>query len=175
MMLTPSCIPPLIMERHPQDGRVVSNFIIQALKGEQMTIYGDGTQTRSFCYVQDLVDGLIRLMNVEGNVENPFDYSTRGPAALKSPASSPSQIDVYNPVNLGNPTEFTMLELANQVAEAVAQLQLEGLLQSSIAQRKLSATPFESIRFMSLPIDDPKQRRPDIKRARALLGWGESA
>lgn len=107
------------------DGRVVSNFIVQALRGEDLTIYGDGSQTRSFCYVDDLVDGFIRLMN-------------SGPEAL-------------GPVNLGNPGEFTMLELATQV------LRLTG-----------SSSKFS---FQELPQDDPKQRRPDITRARELLGW----
>jgi UDP-glucuronate decarboxylase len=107
------------------DGRVVSNFIVQALRGEDLTIYGDGSQTRSFCYVDDLVEGFIRLMG-------------SGPETL-------------GPVNLGNPGEFTMLELATQV------LRLTG------SSSKLS--------FQELPQDDPKQRRPDITRAREKLGW----
>jgi len=107
------------------DGRVVSNFIVQALRGEALTIYGDGSQTRSFCYVDDLVEGFIRLMG-------------SGPETL-------------GPVNLGNPGEFTMLELATQV------LRLTG------SNSKLS--------FKELPQDDPKQRCPDIMRARELLGW----
>jgi UDP-glucuronate decarboxylase len=108
---------------HPDDGRVVSNFVVQALRGEDITIYGDGTQTRSFCYVDDLVDGLMRLM-----------------------AS-----DEVMPVNLGNPGEFTMLELAEMV------------LRQTGAQARLVRRP--------LPQDDPRQRRPDIARARAVLGW----
>lgn len=107
------------------DGRVVSNFIVQALRGEDLTIYGDGSQTRSFCYVDDLVEGFIRLMG--------------------------SEAGVLGPVNLGNPGEFTMLELATQV------LKLTG------STSKLS--------FQELPQDDPKQRRPDITRARETLGW----
>jgi UDP-glucuronate decarboxylase len=107
------------------DGRVVSNFIVQALRGEDLTIYGDGSQTRSFCYVDDLVEGFIRLMGSEARV--------------------------LGPVNLGNPGEFTMLELATQV------LRLTG------STSKLS--------FQELPQDDPKQRRPDITRARETLGW----
>ena len=107
------------------DGRVVSNFIVQALCGEDLTIYGDGSQTRSFCYVDDLVEGFLRLMG-------------SGPETLE-------------PVNLGNPGEFTMLELATQV------LRLTG------SSSKLS--------FQELPQDDPKQRRPDITRAREVLGW----
>lgn len=108
------------------DGRVVSNFIVQALRGEELTIYGDGSQTRSFCYVSDLVDGIIRLMNADA-------------------------ADIHLPVNLGNPGEFTMKELAELVAK--------------ITQKAIT------VRFMPLPQDDPKQRQPNIDRAHALLGW----
>lgn len=109
---------------HPNDGRVVSNFIVQALRGEDLTVYGDGTQTRSFCYVDDLVDGMIRMMDQ---------------------ASHPG------PVNLGNPDEFTMVELAREV----------------IALTGSSSTPV----YRELPRDDPRQRRPDIAVANELLGW----
>ncbi len=108
------------------DGRVVSNFIVQALRGEELTIYGDGNQTRSFCYVSDLVDGIIRLMNAEGD-------------------------DVHMPVNLGNPGEFTMNELAVQVG--------------------IASGRDVKIKYMPLPQDDPKQRQPNIERANKLLGW----
>lgn len=107
----------------PEDGRVVSSFIVQALKGEPLTVYGDGSQTRSFCYVDDLVEGFRRLMEVE--------YSL--------------------PVNLGNPEEYRVLELAHVVKELTG-----------------SSSP---IVFRPLPEDDPKQRRPDITLARRLLGW----
>jgi UDP-glucuronate decarboxylase len=110
---------------HPNDGRVVSNFIINALKGEPLTVYGDGSQTRSFCYVDDLIDGLVRLMN--------------------------SADSVTGPVNIGNPVEFTIAELARQVLEKTG-----------------SKAPLE---YLDLPPDDPKQRRPDITKARELLGW----
>ena len=110
---------------HPHDGRVVSNFIIQALLGREITIYGDGAQTRSFCYVDDLVDGLMRLMQ--------------------------SGDDVTGPVNLGNPVEFSMIELAQEV------LALTG------SKSKLAHRP--------LPQDDPRQRQPDISKAQSLLGW----
>jgi UDP-glucuronate decarboxylase len=110
---------------HPNDGRVVSNFIVQALLGRDITVYGDGSQTRSFCYVDDLVDGLVRLMN--------------------TPA------EVTGPVNLGNPGEFTILELAQQVIELTNS-------RSRIVHRPL-------------PQDDPKQRRPDISRANEALDW----
>jgi UDP-glucuronate decarboxylase len=110
---------------HPNDGRVVSNFIMQALKGEPITLYGDGEQTRSFCYVSDLVDGLMRLMETED--------------------------DVIGPVNLGNPGEFTIRELAEKVIE---------LSDSS-----------SKIEFRPLPADDPRQRKPDIALARSLLNW----
>ena len=110
------------------DGRVVSNFIVQALRNEPITIYGDGNQTRSFCYVSDLVDGFIKLMF--------------------------SETDVTGPINLGNPKEFTMLELAEEV---------------------IRQTNSESqISFHELPQDDPKQRRPDIEKAQKMLGWEPS-
>jgi len=108
------------------DGRVVSNFIVQALRGEDLTVYGSGEQTRSFCYVDDLVEGLIRLMNTETE-------------------------DIHLPVNIGNPSEFTMNELAQEVAKAVGKN--------------------VKIKHLSLPQDDPKQRQPDIMRAKNLLGW----
>ena len=111
---------------HPNDGRVVSNFIVQALKGEDITIYGDGKQSRSFCYVDDLVDGLIRMMG--------------------------SGDDVTGPINIGNTSEFTMLELAKKVVALTG-----------------SAS---KIRMMPLPQDDPRQRQPDIGLARKLLNWG---
>lgn len=110
---------------HPADGRVVSNFIMQALTGEPITIFGDGTQTRSFCYVDDLIEGFIRLMETGK--------------------------DVTGPVNLGNPNEFSMNELASEVQALVG-----------------TDTP---ISFKDLPQDDPKQRQPDITLARALLNW----
>lgn len=108
------------------DGRVVSNFIVQALRGEKLTIYGDGSQTRSFCYVSDLVEGFIRLMNTEAD-------------------------DIHMPVNIGNPGEFTMKELADEVATATGK---------SI-----------EIEFLPLPQDDPRQRKPNIERAKAVLDW----
>ncbi len=108
------------------DGRVVSNFVVQALRGQDLTVYGDGSQTRSFCYVSDLVDGIIRLMNAEA-------------------------ADIHMPVNIGNPGEFTMNELAEQVGKCVG--------------RDIK------IRYLPLPQDDPKQRQPNIERAKSLLGW----
>lgn len=110
---------------HPNDGRVVSNFIVQALKGEDITIYGDGSQTRSFCYVDDLIEAMVRMMNT-------------------------SQ-DVTGPINIGNPTEHTMIELAEKV------------LRISESKSKLI--------YMPLPSDDPKQRRPDISKAKTALDW----
>jgi len=110
---------------HPHDGRVVSNFIVQALKGEDITIYGDGLQTRSFCYVDDLVEGMIRLMD--------------------------SPDEVTGPINIGNPGEFTMIQLAELVL-------------------KLAHSKSKLVR-MPLPADDPKQRKPDITRAQNTLGW----
>ena len=110
---------------HPNDGRVVSNFIVQALRGEDLTIYGDGSQTRSFCYVDDLVDGMVRMMN-----------------------TAP---ELTGPINLGNPGEFTMLELAETVLRLTASR--------------------SQLKFMPLPSDDPRQRQPDIQSARSQLGW----
>ena len=110
---------------HPNDGRVVINFNVQALRGEPITFYGEGTQTRSFCYVDDLVDGLVRLMDSGGGLTGP--------------------------VNLGNPAEFTMLGLAEQV------IHLTGSR--------------STIEFRALPQDDPKQRKPDIRLAKSRLGW----
>ena len=110
---------------HPNDGRVVSNFIVQALRGEDITIYGSGQQTRSFCYCTDLIDAMVRMMNTDDSV--------------------------CGPVNIGNPGEFTMLELAELV-------------------RKLTNSSSKLV-FRPLPSDDPKQRKPDITKARQLLGW----
>jgi UDP-glucuronate decarboxylase len=110
---------------HPNDGRVVSNFIVQALRNEDITLYGDGNQTRSFCYVDDLIEGMIRLMNTGD--------------------------DVTGPVNVGNPGEFTIRELAEKVIELTG------------SSSKLV--------FKPLPQDDPRQRKPDITLAKSLLGW----
>ena len=110
---------------HPNDGRVVSNFILQALRNEPITIYGDGTQTRSFCYCKDLIDAMVRMMNTNDTVTGP--------------------------VNIGNPGEFTMLQLAELV-------------------KKLTGSRSEIV-FKPLPSDDPRQRRPDFSKAKDLLDW----
>jgi UDP-glucuronate decarboxylase len=160
---------------HPEDGRVVSNFVVQALRGEQLTIYGDGSQTRSFCFVSDLVDGLIRLMNCEppkGGVRS------KGPAALDA-RGQPAPEDVYGPVNIGNPGEFTMLELASKVSRLVREMTASGELpelprksgSKHITNGEAYAKDADGIVFCPLPVDDPKQRRPDITRAKHLLGW----
>ena len=112
-------------QMHLNDGRVVSNFVVQALKGEPITIYGDGLQTRSFCYVDDLIDGLMRMMATGA--------------------------EVTGPINLGNPDEFTMLELAEEV------IHLTGSKSAMV--------------MWPLPSDDPRQRQPDIRQAREVLGW----
>ena len=106
------------------DGRVVSNFIVQALRGQPLTLYGEGQQTRSFCYVDDLLEGLIRLMNADGT---------------------------HEPVNLGNPSEFTIKQLAEEVIKTCGSK--------------------SGLTYLPLPADDPRQRKPDISRAQALLGW----
>jgi len=108
---------------HPGDGRVISNFMMQALRGEPLTIYGDGSQTRSFCYVDDLIEGIVRL----------------------------SRSDEHLPVNLGNPEEYTILECA------------QAILDVTDSKSELS--------YVALPVDDPTRRRPDITKARTLLGW----
>jgi UDP-glucuronate decarboxylase len=113
---------------HPNDGRVVSNFIVQALKGEPITLYGDGSQTRSFCYVDDLIEGFMRLMS--------------------------SDQEITGPVNLGNPGEFTIRQLASQVLEI------------AVSDSTLIEAP--------LPADDPKQRKPNISLAHSALGWEPS-
>jgi UDP-glucuronate decarboxylase len=110
---------------HPEDGRVVSNFIVQSLRGEALTVYGNGQQTRSFCYVDDLIEGFVRMA-----------------------ATRP---DVSGPVNLGNPREFTMLQLAELV-------------------NGITGSP-ASLKYMPLPSDDPKQRCPDVSFAKELIGW----
>jgi UDP-glucuronate decarboxylase len=109
---------------HPNDGRVVSNFIVQALQGEDLTVYGDGLQTRSFCFVDDLIEGFVRFM---------------------------AQIRTVGPMNLGNPGEFTMLELAERTLKLVG------------GRSRIVHKP--------LPSDDPKQRQPDITLAREVLKW----
>lgn len=110
---------------HPNDGRVVSNFIVQALQSKPITIYGDGQQTRSFCYVDDLIDGMVAAMN--------------------------SDDSFVGPVNMGNPEEYSILELAEKI---------------------ISMTGSNSqIIYKDLPLDDPKQRRPDIRLATDVLGW----
>ncbi|MFO7596883.1 MAG: UDP-glucuronic acid decarboxylase family protein, partial [Desulfocurvibacter africanus] len=110
---------------HPNDGRVVSNFIVQALKGEPLTVYGDGSQTRAFCYVDDLIEAFVRFMNTPD--------------------------EITGPVNLGNPGEFTILELAEQVIRMTGSK--------------------SKIDFRPLPTDDPTQRKPNITKAREILGW----
>jgi UDP-glucuronate decarboxylase len=110
---------------NPNDGRVVSNFIVQALRGEDITMYGNGTQTRSFCYFEDNLDGMMALMAYDGTLPTP--------------------------VNIGNPGEFSMLELAEKV------IQMTGTTSKIV--------------FQDLPQDDPKQRKPDIAKAKQLLNW----
>ncbi len=113
---------------HPNDGRVVSNFIVQALQNKDITVYGDGTQTRSFCYVDDLIDGMIKLMNTDDSVTGP--------------------------INIGNPDEFTMIELAEKII--------------TLTQSK------SKIIYLPLPEDDPMQRRPNISKAKEILNWQPS-
>jgi UDP-glucuronate decarboxylase len=117
----------------PNDGRVVSNFVCQALRGEKLTVYGDGNQTRSFCYVDDLIMGIVQTGALERNPGGP--------------------------INLGNPTEFTVIELAYEVVHAV------------YGGRDDPRGLTRWIERRELPVDDPTRRRPDITRAHELLGW----
>ena len=113
---------------HPNDGRVVSNFIMQALQNQDITVYGDGNQTRSFCYIDDLVNGMIKMMN--------------------------SSSKVIGPVNLGNPTEYKIIDLAKIIIELTKS-------QSKIIKK-------------NLPVDDPMRRKPDISEAKGVIGWEPS-
>jgi UDP-glucuronate decarboxylase len=113
---------------HPNDGRVVSNFIVQALRGQDITIFGDGQQSRSFCYVDDLIRAMVLMMDCAA--------------------------DITGPINVGNPDEFTMLELAEKILHRVG------------GQSKIC--------FLPLPSDDPRQRQPDISKAQSALGWAPS-
>jgi len=110
---------------HPNDGRVVSNFVVQALQGKDITVYGDGSQTRSFCYVDDLIEAMIRMMGTDDSITGP--------------------------INTGNPNEFTIKQLADLVVELV--------------------NSGSKVVYRDLPVDDPKQRKPDISQAREILGW----
>jgi dTDP-glucose 4,6-dehydratase len=122
----------------PNDGRVVSNFIVQAIGNKPLTLYGDGSQTRSFCYISDLVDGIYRLLTKGNNQDSGLH-------------AVPEDDDIHIPVNLGNPGEFTVLELAQKVLELTGSK--------------------SDLEYNPLPVDDPKVRRPDIGRANKLLDW----
>jgi dTDP-glucose 4,6-dehydratase len=122
----------------PNDGRVISNFVVQALKGEPLTVYGDGQQTRSFCYVSDLIEGILRLLMISG----------AGPA--KSIEGSQDD-DIHLPTNIGNPGEFTVIQLARMVIDMTGSRSI--------------------IEHRPLPVDDPRVRQPDIRRAVRILGW----
>ena len=128
------CKANLDVQVNPYDGRVVSNFIVQALRGEDLTVYGGGQQTRSFQYIHDLIDGMIACMNADYN----------------------------QPINIGNPEEFTIASFADVVREVVEKVQKEDGV--------LNATKV-GIKDMPMPKDDPKQRKPDTTRAKEVLGW----
>jgi dTDP-glucose 4,6-dehydratase len=124
----------------PNDGRVISNFVVQALKGEPLTVYGDGRQTRSFCYVSDLIEGILRLLMISDEGRS------------KSIDGKPgSDDDIHLPTNIGNPGEFTVVQLARMVIELTGSRSI--------------------IEYRPLPVDDPRVRQPDISRAVRLLGW----
>jgi dTDP-glucose 4,6-dehydratase len=120
----------------PHDGRVISNFIVQALKGQPLTVYGDGSQTRSFCYVSDLIEGILRLLMAPEKTES---------------RTSAGEDDINLPTNIGNPREFTVIELARMVIELTGSRSV--------------------IEHNELPVDDPRVRQPDISRAQRILGW----
>lgn len=124
----------------PNDGRVISNFVVQALKGEPLTVYGDGRQTRSFCYVSDLVEGILRLLMSPEAVPS---------GSINSEARQDE--DIHQPTNLGNPGEFTVIQLARMVIELTNSRSI--------------------IEHRQLPVDDPRVRQPDITRAARMLGW----
>ena len=124
----------------PNDGRVISNFVVQALNGEPLTVYGDGSQTRSFCYFSDLIDGIVRLLMVTDNRRS-----------TAKTADKPDDDDIHLPTNIGNPGEFTVIQLARMVIEMTRS--------RSIIEHK------------PLPVDDPRVRQPEISRAVRLLGW----
>jgi len=130
----------------PDDGRVIANFIVQALRGEPLTVYGDGSQTRSFCYVDDMVEGLLAVL---------FQPSDRARLERMDRTflvdSKEFEDSIHHPINLGNPEERSVLDLGQMI---------------------LAITGSRStLKFMPLPVDDPQVRRPDISRARRLLGW----
>jgi dTDP-glucose 4,6-dehydratase len=120
----------------PHDGRVISNFIVQALKGEPLTVYGDGSQTRSFCYVSDLIEGILRLLMAP---------------AIPQSRTEAAEDDIHLPTNIGNPGEFTVIQLARMVIELTKSRSV--------------------IEHNELPVDDPRVRQPDISRAQRVLGW----
>jgi len=132
----------------PTDGRVVSNLIVQALQGKPLTVFGDGMQTRSFCYVDDLVGGIIALLMAESD-KSVGQRTDRSQFLVKPTADMPESL--HDPVNIGNPHELTVLDIAKLV------LKLTGSL--------------SELRYQPLPVDDPKVRHPDIRKAKALLGW----
>lgn len=132
----------------PHDGRVVSNFVVQAVSGKPLTVFGTGSQTRSFCYVDDLVEGISRLLLVSS--DRTHEQRTDRQSFLYK-SGEPLEETIHEPINIGNPHELTVLDIAHKVNEKVG-----------------SGAPIE---FKPLPADDPKVRCPDIRRAQALLGW----
>jgi dTDP-glucose 4,6-dehydratase len=130
----------------PNDGRVISNFIVQALRGEPLTVHGDGSQTRSFCYLDDMLDGLLAVLDLPSD-RSPAERTDR--SFLHT--SREAEDSIHHPINLGNPGERSVLEIARIVLEA-------------------TGSP-STLRFLPRPVDDPRVRRPDIARAERLLGW----
>lgn len=201
---------------HPHDGRVVSNLIQQALRGEPLTVFGDGSQTRSFMFIHDLIDGLISLMNAEPVQPQGLQHeqmqplpqtpnmaktqslaaeimteapdtiipstsavSTPAPPSTTTTTTTPSsnyfnnnahRYDVHTPVNLGNPAEFTIMELVHLVQKCVAKVKAQDRQDPHSTESEEEEAKSE-IRFFAMPKDDPKQRKPDITRATSLLDW----
>ena len=133
----------------PDDGRVISNFVVQALRGEPITIYGDGTQTRSFCYVEDTVEGIIRVLFKDS--DEPMDEKTDRNSFLYGSSEDGHHLSIHHPINIGNPHELSILEVAELV------------LKLSNGESNTVLSP--------LPVDDPRVRKPDISKAQTLLEW----
>ena len=133
----------------PDDGRVISNFVVQALRGEALTIYGDGAQSRSFCYIEDTAEAIVQVLLKDS--DKTVDQRTERDSFLYTSPSNNHHLSIHDPVNVGNPQELSILDVANIIL-------------------KLTGSD-SNIEFKPLPIDDPRMRRPDISKARSLLGW----
>lgn len=136
-------------QMRPDDGRMISNFVVQALRGESITVYGDGSQTRSFCYIDDTVEAIIKVLLKDS--DKTIDERTNRDGFLYSASGNGQSLSVHDPINVGNPEELSVLEVAKLILDSTG-----------------SASAIE---FKPLPIDDPRVRRPDISKAKSLLEW----